>query len=65
MLANWDQPSAECLAYWAKVRAEISKGITTPSRPPLSLAEQAEKQIARLKREIAEWEEIKAKGGEQ
>lgn len=48
---------AECEAHWAKIRAAF------PERPvelhPMpSLAEQARKQIARLKREVAEWEEI-------
>lgn len=59
LLAQIDPVAAE---HWRKVREAIAAG--EPPRelhPPRSLAEQADKQIARLQREIEEWQDIKLK----
>lgn len=48
------------VAHWDRVRAQIRAGEPiVERRPPRTLEEQADKQITRLTREIAEWEEIK------
>lgn len=46
--------------HWAKIRADIAAGRDVVERHPLpTLAEQADRQISQLERELAEWREIK------
>lgn len=57
--------SPEAIAHWEAVRAKMAAarqaGAPAPERKPaLTLAEQANRQIARLEREIEEWRAIKA-----
>lgn len=49
--------------YWDKVRASIAaNGLPADHTPPLTLAEQADRQIAILERDLAEWRKIKEGG---
>lgn len=62
--------SAECAEHWARIRASLpplgngftEASVTRPDfRPPLTLKQQAAKQIAILERDLAEWREIEAR----
>ena len=51
---------AACEAHWANVRADIvARCSHSELAPTKTLAEQADAQISRLQREIAEWQAIK------
>jgi hypothetical protein len=51
---------AACEEHWAKVRADIVAGnaVSAPAQTK-TLAEQADDQLSRLRREMAEWQAIK------
>lgn len=53
---------AACEAHWQKIREDIRAGQRPAEiRPALSLAQQADRQIAILERDLAEWRAIKGK----
>jgi len=50
----------KCLDHWAEVRARIAAGqpASPNAKPASTLYQQAQKQIARLEKEIKEWRAI-------
>lgn len=50
----------ECEEHWRKIRDGIRQGQRPAElHPPLTLAQQAERQIAILERDLVEWREIR------
>lgn len=63
-----DYPGREyAVEHWRKIRADIAErhktGAPSPDwRPPMTLVEQANRQIAILERDLAEWRKIRDAG---